>query len=109
LHDEHVTSAEPANVNLRALSKTDSKLDPQPNHVLTDSSFVRFKSVIIGMARMLFQEVTLKSHVQYETVMELDRGYRATLGRIPSAWQADQPGEMDVQTRWFRHACREVM
>lgn len=104
-----MTSEDPANVEMSSLSKTDSVILPQPDHIITDASFVRCKSGFIRMARLLFHKVTLKSHVAYETVLQLDQGYRAVLKTFPTAWQDISVQETDIKTRWFRHACQEAM
>lgn len=72
-----VDTDDPLNLNDSDLSSIDWKVNPSPDSVLTDSSSDRVRIAMSRQVRKVFDAVVLTKDFTYETVLELDQGYRA--------------------------------
>jgi hypothetical protein len=71
-----VDTDDPLNLNDSDLSSIDWKVNPSPRSVLTDSSSDRVRIALSRQVRKVFDKVVLAKDFTYDTVLELDRGYR---------------------------------
>lgn len=72
----HFDTDDPLNLNDSDLSSIDWRVNPSPPSVLTDSSSDRVRIAMSRQVRKVFDAVVLPQDFTYETVLELDRGYR---------------------------------
>ncbi|KAK4702031.1 hypothetical protein P7C70_g4194, partial [Phenoliferia sp. Uapishka_3] len=105
----HFDTDDPSNLNDSDLSSIDFKVTPVPSNVLTDSTADRVRVSMARQARKVFDAVVLRKDLTYETVLELDRGFREILESLPDQWTLETTAEETEQPmlRYQRHFAGE--
>ncbi|KAK4056814.1 hypothetical protein OIO90_002063 [Microbotryomycetes sp. JL221] len=93
----HYDTDDPLNLNDADLSGIDWKVNPAPTAVLTDSTPDRVRIATARQVRKVFDAVILPQDFTYETVLELDKGYRAILESLPDRWTMESSAEESEQ------------
>ncbi|KAM0750481.1 hypothetical protein T439DRAFT_326448 [Meredithblackwellia eburnea MCA 4105] len=110
IHTSQFTSAPLSNIDDKNLSSTDWRITPLPRSVATDTSFEYVKYMIAMQSRKVFDSlVTDNSNFSYETVLELDKGYRQILECLPDTWKVEHAKKEATtpKLRWKRHVVQE--
>ncbi|KAL8281363.1 hypothetical protein RQP46_006397 [Phenoliferia psychrophenolica] len=105
----HFDTDDPSNLNDSDLSPIDFKVTPPPSNILTDSTADRVRVAMARQARKVFDAVVLRKDLTYETVLELDRGFREILDSLPDQWTLETTAEETEQPmlRYQRHFAGE--
>ncbi|KAK4051134.1 hypothetical protein OIV83_002956 [Microbotryomycetes sp. JL201] len=90
----HFDTDDPLNLNDNDLSGIDWKVNPAPTAVLTDSTPDRVRIATARQVRKVFDAVVLPQDFTYETVLDLDKGYRSIL---PDRWTMESSAEENEQ------------
>ncbi|KAM0787632.1 hypothetical protein ACM66B_003697 [Microbotryomycetes sp. NB124-2] len=93
----HFDTDDPLNLNDSDLSGIDWKVNPAPTAVLTDSTPDRVRIATARQVRKVFDAVVLPQDFTYETVLELDKGYRNILENLPDRWTMESSAEEHEQ------------
>ncbi|GAA6056116.1 hypothetical protein JCM3770_006002 [Rhodotorula araucariae] len=99
----HCDTDDPLNVNDTDLSPSTVALTPAPSSVLTDSSADRVRIAMARQVRAVFDRVILARDWGYDTVLELDGGFRTILDELPERWTLAADEQEDPMLRFQRH------
>ncbi|BGP39812.1 hypothetical protein JCM10449v2_003763 [Rhodotorula kratochvilovae] len=99
----HCDTDDPLNVNDTDLSPSTVSLTPAPSSVLTDSSADRVRIAMARQVRAVFDRVILARDWGYDTVLELDGGFRTILDELPERWTLAADEQEDPMLRFQRH------
>ncbi|GAA5937252.1 hypothetical protein JCM1841_007021 [Sporobolomyces salmonicolor] len=106
LDPNQCTTPPTSNVNFDQLSPTDWRVEPLPRNVFTDSSFEWAKHRIAQASREVFDKLVLDSSTfSYDTILELDRKFRAVLADVEMALPFD--GANTPARQWKLYVCLE--
>ncbi|GAA5951850.1 hypothetical protein JCM21900_004165 [Sporobolomyces salmonicolor] len=106
LDPNQCTTPPTSNVNFDQLSPTDWRVEPLPRNVFTDSSFEWAKHRIAQASREVFDKLVLDSSTfSYDTILELDRKFRAVLADVELALPFD--GADTPARQWKLYVCLE--
>ncbi|GAA5945324.1 hypothetical protein JCM3775_007595, partial [Rhodotorula graminis] len=99
----HCDTDDPLNVNDTDLSPSTTALAPAPSSVLTDSSADRVRIAMARQVRAVFDRVVLARDWGYDTVLDLDSGFRTILAELPERWTLAADEQEDPMLRFQRH------
>ncbi|GAA6012945.1 hypothetical protein JCM10207_008390 [Rhodosporidiobolus poonsookiae] len=99
----HFDTDDPLNVNDADLSPSTTAVQSAPSTVLTDSSADRVRIAMARQVRAVFDRVVLAREWTYETVLELDAGFRAILDELPERWTLAADEQEQPMLRFQRH------
>ncbi|GJN89113.1 hypothetical protein Rhopal_002087-T1 [Rhodotorula paludigena] len=99
----HCDTDDPLNVNDADLSPSTTTLAPVPSSVLTDSSADRVRIATARQVRAVFDRTVLVRDYSYETIIDLDAGFRVILDELPERWTLAADEQEAPMLRFQRH------
>ncbi|GAA5868804.1 hypothetical protein JCM1840_005125 [Sporobolomyces johnsonii] len=99
----HFDTDDPLNLNDSDLSPSTTSFQSAPSSVLTDSSADRVRIATARQVRKVFDHVVLAKDSSYETILELDAGFRTILDELPERWTLAADEQEAPMLRFQRH------
>ncbi|GAA5958019.1 hypothetical protein JCM21900_004747 [Sporobolomyces salmonicolor] len=99
----HFDTDDPLNLNDCDLSPSTTSCQSAPSSVLTDSSADRVRIATARQVRKVFDQVILARDSSYETILELDAGFRTILDELPERWTLAADEQEAPMLRFQRH------
>ncbi|GAA5940469.1 hypothetical protein JCM1841_001026 [Sporobolomyces salmonicolor] len=99
----HFDTDDPLNLNDCDLSPSTTSCQSAPASVLTDSSADRVRIATARQVRKVFDQVILAKDSSYETILELDAGFRTILDELPERWTLAADEQEAPMLRFQRH------
>ncbi|GAA5928564.1 uncharacterized protein JCM15063_003911 [Sporobolomyces koalae] len=96
----HFNTDDPGNLNDSDLSPSQTTSLSAPSTVLTDSTADRVRIATARQVRAVFDRVVLAHDSSFETIAELDKGFRDILDSLPEGWVLsadDEPAMVKFQ------------